>query len=75
MQTLHREVRRIARDLTEVRKAPGCCRNHYQFVDGSVGYFAPDSPPLKEYADAQRERTQFTQMMAEGTREKPSPAD
>ena len=45
MRTLRQEARRFAREVTELRAATqGCTATIYQFLDGSVSYFAPDAP-------------------------------
>ena len=46
---LHREARRIARDVAEIPEATaGCAAILYEFCDGSVGYFALEAPPWRE---------------------------
>ena len=45
VRTLRQEARRFAREVTELRAATGgCTATLYQFLDGSVGYFALDAP-------------------------------
>ena len=49
VRVLHREARRIARDVTGLSEAKGgCAATVYQFADGSVAYFALDAPPWRE---------------------------
>ena len=46
---LHREARRIARDVAEIPEATaGCAAILYEFCDGSVGYFALEAPRWRE---------------------------
>ena len=46
---LTQEARRIAKGVDEMRHATGGrTANIYQFVDGSVAYFAPDAPDFCE---------------------------
>ena len=46
---LHREARRIAKDVTELRDSTGgSAATLYQFVNGSIAYFALAAPPLRE---------------------------
>ena len=46
---LHREARRIARDVAEIPEPPpGCAVILQEFCDGSVGYFALEAPPWQE---------------------------
>ena len=46
---LHREARRIARDVAEIPEATaGCAAILHEFCDGSVGYFALEAPPGQE---------------------------
>ena len=46
------EARRFARKVTELNAATrGCAATFYQFLDGSVGYFAPDAPMWREAGD------------------------
>ena len=45
MRVLHREARRIAKDVTDLDGVTGgCIATVYQFADGSVAYFAPGRP-------------------------------
>ena len=49
MRVLHREARRIARDVTDLDGVTGgCIATVYQFADGSVAYFALDAPAWRE---------------------------
>ena len=49
VRTLRQEARRFARDVTELRSVTGgCAATIHQFLDGSVGYFAPDAPMWRE---------------------------
>ena len=49
VRTLRQEARRFTRDVTELRGATrGCTATIYQFLDGSVGYFAPDAHMWQE---------------------------
>ena len=49
VRVLHREARRIARDVTDLDGVTGgCIATVYQFVDGSVAYFALDAPAWRE---------------------------
>ena len=46
---LTQEARRLAKGVDELRDAAGgCAANIYQFVCGSVAYFAPDAPDFQE---------------------------
>ena len=46
---LHREARRIARDVAEIPEPrAGCAAILQEFCDGSVGYFALEAPPWQE---------------------------
>ena len=46
---LRQECRRFAKDVDELRDAPGgCAANIYQFAGGSVAYFAPEAPDFQE---------------------------
>ena len=50
--TLRQEAQRIAREVTELGSATGgCIATIYQFLDGSVVYFAPDAPMWREAGD------------------------
>ena len=50
--TLRQEARCFAREITELRHATGgCAATIYQFLDGSVGYLAPDAPMWREAGD------------------------
>ena len=52
VRTLRQEARRFAREVTELNAATGgCTATIYQFLDGSVGYFAPDAPMWREAGD------------------------
>ena len=52
VRTLRQEARRLAREVTELNAATrGCAATFYQFLDGSVGYFAPDAPMWREAGD------------------------
>ena len=52
VRTLRQEARRFAREVTELNAATGgCAATIYQFLDGSVGYFAPDAPMWREAGD------------------------
>ena len=52
VRTLRQEARRFARDVTELNAATGgCAATIHQFLDGSVGYFAPDAPMWREAGD------------------------
>ena len=47
MRVLHREARRIAKDVTDLDGVTGgCIATVYQFADGSVAYFALDAPAV-----------------------------
>ena len=49
VRTLRQEARRFARDVTELNAATGgCAATIHQFLDGSVGYFAPGAPMWRE---------------------------
>ena len=49
MRVLHREARRIARDVTDLDGVTGgCIATVYQFADGSVAYFELDAPAWRE---------------------------
>ena len=49
VRVLHREARRIAKDVTDLDGVTGgCIATVYQFVDGSVAYFALDAPAWRE---------------------------
>ena len=49
MRVLHREARRIAKDVTDLDGVTGgCIATVYQFADGSVAYFALDAPAWRE---------------------------
>ena len=49
VRVLHREARRIARDVTDLDGVTGgCIATVYQFADGSVAYFALDAPAWRE---------------------------
>ena len=49
VRALRQEARRFARGVTELRGATaGCPATIHQFLDGSVGYFAPDAPMWRE---------------------------
>ena len=49
VRALRQEARRFAREVTEIKAAiGGCAATIYQFLDGSVGYFAPDAPMWRE---------------------------
>ena len=49
MAVLHREARRIARDVAEIPEATaGCAAILQEFCDGSVGYLALEAPPWWE---------------------------
>ena len=49
VRSLRQEARRFAREVTELKRATGgCTATIYQFLDGSVGYFAPDAPMWRE---------------------------
>ena len=46
---LQQEARRFASEVTELKRATGgCAATIYQFLDGSVGYFAPDAHMWQE---------------------------
>ena len=48
-RVLHREARRVAREVSEVPGATGGRpATIYEFLDGSVGYFALGTPPWQE---------------------------
>ena len=52
VRTLRQEARRFAREVTELRGATGgCAATIHQFLDGSVGYFAPGAPMWREAGD------------------------
>ena len=52
VRTLRQEARRFAREVIELRAATaGCAATLYQFLDGSVGYFAPAAPMWREAGD------------------------
>ena len=55
MRVLHREARRIAKDVTDLDGVTGgCIATVYQFTDGSVAYFALDAAsPLETIQDAE----------------------
>ena len=49
VRVLHREARRIAKDVTDLDGVTGgCIATVYQFADGSVAYFALDAPAWRE---------------------------
>ena len=49
VRVLHQEARRIAREVTDIPEATGgCTATIYEFLDGSVGYFAFGAPPWQE---------------------------
>ena len=49
VRVLHREARRIAKDVTDLDGVTGgCIATVYQFTDGSVAYFALDAPAWRE---------------------------
>ena len=49
MRVLHREARRIAKDVTDLDGVTGgCIATVYQFADGSVAYFALGAPAWRE---------------------------
>ena len=49
VRVLHREARRIAKDVTALDGVTGgCIATVYQFADGSVAYFALDAPAWRE---------------------------
>ena len=49
VRVLHREARRIAKDVTDLDGVRGgCIATVYQFADGSVAYFALDAPAWRE---------------------------
>ena len=49
VRALRQEARRLAREVTELRGATaGCPATIHQFLDGSVGYFAPAAPMWRE---------------------------
>ena len=52
VSTLRQEARRFARKVTGLRGATaGCPATIHQFLDGSVGYFAPAAPMWREAGD------------------------
>ncbi len=52
VKVLHQEARRIARNVEEMADATGSKpANLYEFVDGTVAYFALDAPPWQEAED------------------------
>ena len=52
VRTLRQEARRFAKEVTELNAATGGCADTlYQFLDASVGYFAPDAPMWREAGD------------------------
>ena len=49
VRVLHREARRIAKDVTDLDGVTGgCIATVYHFADGSVAYFALDAPAWRE---------------------------
>ena len=49
VRALRQEARHLAREVTELEGATGgCTATIHQFLDGSVGYFAPDAPMWRE---------------------------
>ena len=49
VRVLHQEARRIAREVTDILEATGgCTATIYEFLDGSVGYFAFGAPSWQE---------------------------
>ena len=52
VKVLHQEARRIARNVEEmIDITGGKPTNLYEFVDGTVGYFALSAPPWQEAGD------------------------
>ena len=49
VRTLRQEAQRLVRNVTKLRATTGgCTATIYQFLDGSVGYFAPAAPMWRE---------------------------
>ena len=65
---LHREARRIARDVAEIPEATaGCAAILHEFCDGSVGYFALEAPPGQEAGEGTgRALEEALQVLEEG---------